>query len=248
MTDRKFGWKKDLPDDRDHICKLEAMPGVSRNVDLRKTGHLPPVYNQGDTNTCTGNAIAAAVQYGMRCQSKADFTPSRLFIYYNERLMEGTTSVDEGAYIRDGIKSVASQGVVNEDLWPFDKTKITVKPTENVYTEALKGVIKQYSRVPIKLENIQNVLTHGIPIVFGATLYDSFLGNDVDANGLVPMPDKNENVIGGHAMLMVGSDSKHFIVRNSWGPEWGDDGYCYFPHEYLIDENLADDFWAIFLV
>ena len=248
MTERKFGWKRDIPDDRDHICKLEAMPGVSRNVDLRTSGHLPTVYDQGSTNSCTGNAIAGAVQYGMRCQSRHDFVPSRLFIYYNERLMEGTTNSDDGAYIRNGIKSVASHGVVSEELWPFDTNNITVKPTDNVYAEALKGVIKQYTRVPIKLHNIQNVLTHNIPIVFGATLFQSFESNEVARTGMVPMPSENESIIGGHAMLMIGSTDTHFIVRNSWGSGWGDGGYCYIPHEYLTNPDLADDFWAIFLV
>ena len=248
MTERKYGWRPDLPDHRDHICKLEAMPGVSKNIDLRTTGHMPPVYDQGQTSSCTGNGVAACVQYGLKAQSRHDFVPSRLFIYYNERLMEGTVHDDAGAYIRDGIKVVANIGAPPEDLWPFDVNNLLVKPTDNVYSEAKKGIIKQYSRVPIKLANIQNVLTHGIPIVFGCTLYQSFESNQVASNGMVPMPGLNENVVGGHCMVIVGSNDTHFIVRNSWGSGWGDGGYCYMPHEYLTNTDLADDFWAIFLV
>lgn len=247
MVARKYGWRPDKPDFRDKVCKLRAAKGVSTNIDLRNTGWLPPVYDQGQTSSCTGNAIAAAVEYGMKAQSKHDFVPSRMFIYYNERLMEGTTDTDAGAEIRDGIKVVASQGVPPETVWPFDPNHLLVKPSDQAYTEATKQIIKQYSRVPVKLANIQNVLTHKIPVVFGVTLYDSFESDVVASNGMVPMPNPSERVVGGHAMLIVGSNDTHFIVRNSWGEGWGDKGYCYMPHEYVANENLADDFWAIFL-
>ena len=102
--------------------------------------------------------------------------------------------------------------------------------------------------MPVKLANIVNVLTHGIPVVFGVTLYDSFESREVANSGMVPMPSTSERVVGGHCMVIVGSTDTHFIVRNSWGFDWGQGGYCYMPHEYLTDEGLADDFWAIFLV
>ena len=125
--------------------------------------------------------------------------------------------------------------------------KVTHKPPESVYDLAKKDVIKQYSRVPVKLENIQNVLTHNIPVVFGMSLFNSFMSEDVAKTGVIPMPKMSEKMIGGHAMLIVGSNDKYFIVRNSWGEGWGDYGYCYIPHQYLTNTDLADDFWAIFV-
>jgi len=247
MTARKYGWRPDKPDQRDKVCTLRAKRGVSKNVDLRNTGHLPPVYDQGQLGSCTGNAIAAAVAYGLRAQGKHDYNPSRLFIYYNERLIEGTVNTDAGAEERDGIKVVATLGSPSEDIWPYDVSKFADKPSDQAYAEAKKSIIKQYSRVPVKLSNIQNVLTHGIPIVFGIALYESFESDAVAANGIVPMPDLSEKMVGGHCMLLVGSTDTHFIVRNSWGEGWGDRGYCYIPHEYVTNTNLADDFWAIFL-
>ena len=240
MVERRFGWRPDKPDFRDKVCSLKASSGTSKNVDLRKTGNLPPVYDQGQSSSCTGNAIAAAVEYGMKAQSKKDFIPSRLFIYYNECLMEGTVAVDAGAEIRDGIKVVASLGAPSEDLWPFDLVNITVKPSDKAYEEALKGVIKQYSRVPVKLANIQNVLTHKIPIVFGIMLYESFMSDSVARDGMVPMPQVTEKPVGGHAMLIVGTTDTHFIVRNSWGQGWGDGGYCYIPHDYRSEEHTSE--------
>lgn len=249
MVVRKFGWKPDLPDHRDKICTLKAKKGVSKTIDLRETGHLPPVYDQLTTSSCTGNAIAAAVEYGLLCQSKGKYTPSRLFIYYNEREMEGTINdPDAGAMLRDGIKSIASQGVPPESVWPFDLNRIVERPPQEAYDQARKSIIKQYSRVPIKLANIQNVLTHKIPIVFGMSLFESFMSAETAQTGMVTFPLENEKMLGGHAMLIVGSTDSHFIVRNSWGEGWGDKGYCYIPHEYLTNEYLADDFWAVFLV
>ena len=248
--DRKYGWRPDTPDFRDHILSLpwKSKEELLKGVDLRTTGKLPPVYDQGQTSSCTANAIGAAIEYDMVWQSRPDFVPSRLFIYYNEREMEGTVnSPDAGAEIRDGIKSVASQGVISETIWPFDLNNVTVKPPETVYQQATKNIIKQYSRVPVMLHNIQNVLQHRIPVVFGITLYQSFESNAVAQTGMVPMPSTSESVVGGHAMLIVGYNETHFIVRNSWGSGWGEGGYCYMPIEYVTNTNLADDFWAIFL-
>jgi len=248
MTKRVYGWRPDKPNLHDHILHFGSLgPSIAPTVDLRETGHLPPVYDQGQLGSCTGNGTAAAVEYGLKAQGKHDFMPSRLFIYYNERVIEGTVDSDAGAEIRDGIKVVATTGVCDENLWPYDISKFTDKPSDAAYSAAKTGIIKQYSRVPVALHNIQNVLTHKIPVVFGCTLYDSFESNAVAENGMVPMPIANENVVGGHCMLMVGYTDTHFIVRNSWGEGWGDKGYCYFPFEYLTNPNLADDFWAIFL-
>ena len=248
MVARVYGWRPDKPDFRDKVCGLRLKKGASKNVDLRLTGHMPPVYDQGQLGSCTGNAIGGAIEYSLRVQSKHDYVPSRLFIYYNERVIENTVSSDAGAEIRDGIQSVATTGACDESIWPYDISQFTNKPSDQAYNEAKKGIIKKYTRVPQKLANIQNVLSHGIPIVFGATLYNSFESDDVARTGIVPMPQQNENVVGGHAILMVGTNDTHFIVRNSWGPNWGEGGYCYFPHEYLLNPSLADDFWAIFLV
>lgn len=248
MTTRKYGWRPDKPDIRDHVLHTAASdPFIAMEADLRKTNHLPPVYEQGELGSCTGNAIAAAIQYALKSQSKPDIIPSRLFIYYNERLMEGTVPVDAGAEIRNGIKSVAKQGVCGEPTWPYEVSKFADKPSDEAYKAAEKGIIKQYSRVPVTQPHIQSVLSHNIPIVFGCSLYESFNSEEVARTGMVPMPGENEKYVGGHCMLLVGYNNTHFVVRNSWGSEWGDGGYCYMPIPYLINTYLADDFWAIFL-
>jgi C1A family cysteine protease len=93
-------------------------------------------------------------------------------------------------------------------------------------------------------------LASGYPFVLGFTVYDSFESDAVAKTGVVPMPARRENVLGGHAVLAVGYDDKQsrLRMRNSWGRAWGVKGYFTMPYAYLFDDNLSDDFWKITLV
>lgn len=249
---RHYGWRPDLPDIRDHLyaAPLHALGPLPARVDLRP--QCPKeVYNQGELGSCTANAIAAAVQFGrMKQKLSPDFIPSRLFIYYNERVIEGTVNEDSGAYIRDGIKSVNKQGVCPEPEWPYDISKFTHKPPAKCYRDALQTRATSYSRLVRSMTQMKGCLASGYPFVFGFTVYESFESEAVARTGEVPMPGMNEKVLGGHAVLAVGYDDSmgRFIVRNSWGPGWGMDGYFTMPYAYLTEENLSDDFWTIRMV
>jgi C1A family cysteine protease len=248
---KRFGWSPDLPDARDHLyaaapAVLSAMPA---SIDLRSK--FPTPYDQGQLGSCTGNAIAGAIQFERRKQLLSpDFVPSRLFIYYNERVIEGTVGTDAGAQIRDGIKSVTKQGVCSETTWPYTITKFTKKPSAAAYKEAAKYTATSYSRLTQTLNQLKGCLASGFPFVFGFTVYDSFESTQVAKTGVVPMPASGEKVLGGHAVCAVGyNDTQHrFIVRNSWGTTWGQKGYFTMPYAYLTDNNLSDDFWTIRLV
>lgn len=248
---KQYGWVPDLPDHRDHLYAAppEVLLRLPPSADLRP--QCPPMYDQGQLGSCTANAIGGAVEFDLiKEKQKRIFIPSRLFLYYNERVIEGTANEDSGAQIRDGIKSVASQGDCPENLWPYDITKFAVKPPQQCYQQALKYRAVQYQRLAQDLNQLKGCLASGYPFVFGFTVYASFESQQVAQTGHAPMPSLGEQVIGGHAVVAVGYDDSQqwFIIRNSWGDGWGMKGYFTMPYTYLIDQNLSSDFWTIRVV
>jgi hypothetical protein len=250
-----YGWVPDIPDKRDQVYKLTRPIHTPAFIDLR--GLCPPIYDQGLLGSCTANAISAAIYFDrMKQKLVPDFIPSRLFIYYNERSIEGTIESDAGAMIRDGIKSVATQGVCPEGAvegfvgWNYTPEDFKVKPPPICYRQALKYLTVDYSRVPQNRNSMRQCLASGYPFIFGFSVYPSFEGEEVARTGILGMPGSNEAQLGGHAVLAVGyDDSKEvLIVRNSWGLEWGDNGHFTIPYDYLEDVNLAADLWTIRLV
>jgi C1A family cysteine protease len=246
-TQKRFGWRKDSPDMRDFLLAVEPAKALPSSASLRK--QMPPVYDQGQLGSCTANSIGAILEFNEMNQKETDAaTPSRLFIYYNERAMEGTIPQDSGAEIRDGIKSVAQLGAPPETLWPYDISRFARKPPAKAYKEALKHEAVRYARVPQTTISIQNVLASGYPISFGFTVYESF-ESDVGSNGIVPMPQANEKTLGGHAVVAIGyktiTGQLYFECRNSWGVGWADSGYFWMPASYVTSSSLASDFWVI---
>jgi len=247
---KHYGWVPDLPDARDFQFSApdEVLATLPPKVDLRSK--CPPIYDQGQLGSCTSNAIAGAYEYDQVQQHQADFMPSRLFIYFNERTMEGTVDIDAGAMLRDGIKSVAKLGVCTENSWPYDIAAFRDRPGTACYREALKHQAIVYRSVPQSLNMLQACLATGIPFVFGFSVYESFESDEVARTGVVDMPSAKEKQVGGHAVVAVGYDNaaQRFLVRNSWGRNWGQKGYCTMPYAYVTNPQLAMDFWAIYAV
>lgn len=204
---------------------------------------FPPCYDQGDLGSCTANAIAGNLQYlGFK-------NPSRLFIYYNELLVEDTDGEkisDNGADAADGCINLEKIGVCTETTWPYDITKFNQKPTTDAYTEALQHKVHSYSvveRTETYIEDLKTLLATEHVILTGIAVYSSLESNSVARTGLVPLPKPNEKSIGGHEVLTVGYDDNKqaFIVRNSWGVNWGLEGYFYLPYTYFQNPNLVDE-------
>jgi C1A family cysteine protease len=242
-----YGWVPQLPDIRDARLALSAVTSLPSSVDLSAKPDMPPVYDQGQLGSCTANAIAAAVDFQNHRQDQKWLTPSRLWIYYQERVIEGTVSQDSGAQIRDGMKAVAKLGVCPETDWPYDISTFAEKPPKKDYKDALKDKVLTYEAAPQDLFGLKSVLASGLPVVFGFTVYDSFESAEVAKSGILPMPSPSESIVGGHAVLMVGYDDAkdRFRVRNSWGTSWGQDGYFEMPYQYATSTKLASDFWAV---
>jgi C1A family cysteine protease len=258
-----YGWMPDLPDhrDRQYAAPLFKLGPLPPKVDLRTK--CPAVYNQGQIGSCTANAIAGAIEFDRLKQKLPDFTPSRLFIYYNERSMENTVATDSGAQIRDGVKSVSQLGACPETDWPYVATpadpntnlwppgaKPGEKPTPNCYTDASQHKAVTYESVSRDLSQFRGCLAAGYPFVLGFTVYSAFESPQVAKTGVLNLPTSSEQVVGGHAVMAVGYDdtAQRFIIRNSWGTGWGMKGYFTMPYAYLLSQKLSSDFWTIRVV
>ncbi len=243
---RSYGWMPDVPDQRDYLLTaIMRIPArLPESVDLRSA--CSKVEDQGQLGSCTANALAGALEC-LEKKDKVHFEDfSRLFIYYNERVIEHTIKSDSGAMIRDGIKTLAKQGVCSEKIWPYKIGKFAVKPAAACYKQALKHQITSYYRINT-LDEMRACLAEGFPFIFGFTVYESFESQQVARTGKVDMPKKGEKALGGHAVLAVGYNDvqQRFIVRNSWGEAWGMKGYFTMPYKYVADRDLSDDFWTI---
>lgn len=237
------GWQRDPIDERDHLF-AGAPVALPPMVDL--SPGCSPVEDQGQLGSCTGNAIVGALEYANLTFKNDSTDLSRLFVYYNERVAEGTVKEDAGAIIRDGIKSVSQYGACPEIYCKYDITKFTKKPTKTAYKKALKYRIASYQSIT-SLDGMLQCLAQSTPFVFGFTVYESFESQAVADTGIMPMPKPGEQVLGGHAVLAVGYDKRTNLMkcRNSWGANWGDKGYFYMPFNFIADTSQADDMWAI---
>ncbi len=253
----RYGWIPDLADHRDlkYVVPREVASALPPAVDLRPG--CPPVYDQGKLGSCSANAIAAAIEFEQRkLKTPQQFIPSRLFVYYNERVLLNTVDADSGSPLRGGMKTVNHIGVCPEDQqgdpanWPYDVTQYTTRPPDACYAAAQHVRALRYQRLDHALGALKGCLAEGYPFVFGFTVYENFESILVKDTGVAPLPAQDERVIGGHAVMAVGYDDARaaLLVRNSWGPDWGDKGYFYLPYDYIFNRGLARDFWTIRLI
>lgn len=258
----KYHWVRDFHDARDYYVETTGafkltsarLPDV---CDLRSW--CTPVENQGTLGSCTGHALVGAVEYMLnrkRLQVVTGAVPkgkptdlSRLFVYYNERVVERTVKVDAGAQIKTGVQTLVKVGVPVESLWPYAVKKFSVKPTKAAYDDAAKRKVTTYARVSRVngVDSIRRTLASGYPVVFGFDVYSGFDSEEVAQTGVLDMPGAGETLQGGHAVLIVGYNhaQQRFVIRNSWGSAWGQGGYFTMPYAYVASRKLASDFWTI---
>jgi hypothetical protein len=244
------GYKRSAPKRNDATYSKEDanLSRLPNKVDLRP--FMTEVENQGDTMSCTANATAGAYEYLLKRHQGDMQDVSRLFMYYNARYVADSDNItDEGATISDVIEGLKEYGACTEPTWEFNEESVDEEPHEEAYDEGTRFLVESAKLVPVELEAWKTALADGQPIIFGLSLYDSF--DKHRKPGLVPAPSASEvsrDTHSGHAMLCVGySDPDQvFIVRNSWGTDWGDKGYCYIPYRYMMNSDYNDgDSWII---
>jgi C1A family cysteine protease len=241
-----YGWIPDLPDQRDIAYRAVYRVPLKLPVKVDLRAGCSPVEDQGDLGSCTANALVGALEFLELKEQQPLLDLSRLFVYYNERVIEHTIRTDAGAMLRDGIKSLAKLGVCVEDSWPYIVGQFAQKPSASCYTQAKQHTITNYQRLG-SLAEMRACLADGFPFVFGFSVYESFESAAVAKTGTVNLPKPRERLVGGHAVCAIGYDDKtqRFILRNSWGRAWGQKGYFTMPYAYVADKKLASDFWTV---
>lgn len=266
----KYMLNKDKYDEHDFLYEqgLEAQT-LPSNFDLRPLA--PSVYDQGNEGSCSANAGCAA-----RTMLAKDPTLylSRAFLYYNERVLEGTTQDDQGGSMRDIVKATTKYGICLDSEMPYKVGDYATAPTQQNYVDAEKYKIGSYSRIGGITAIRQALFTRYQPVLIGMDVFEGMESDQIAKTGVLPMPGKDETSLGGHAVLAVGYAetlpkavtetlphkscfeklfdfifrvkpvSGYLIVRNSWGENWGDGGYFYMPYEY-VESGYAFDFWIM---
>lgn len=241
-TERKFGWIRASPASLlRHRVTVEPHPDLASTAVIDLRAKCPPVWDQGSLSACTAFAVNAA--YSVNIDNTIQ--PSCLFLYYNERALEGTVEIDAGAILEDGYVVLKEIGVCVESKWPYIPSKFSLLPDPDTYTDAGNNKIIGYQNIAQTLEQIQSVLLNGKALSFGFVVYQSFMS--INSSGIMSIPKPGESQLGGHAVTLVGYDMNRevFICRNSWGASWGDKGYFYMPISYALDNDYAGDYWVI---
>ena len=217
---------------------------LPESVDLRSM--FTRVYDQGELGSCTANALCSVFEFET-LDEKVDvgFKPSRLFVYYNERKLEGNINEDSGATLSTGIKSLIKYGVCSEGLCPYKIENFTRRPSVRAYNDAKQHKVVVATNIDQDIATMKASLYNKNPFVVGIAVYESFESQEVAKTGIIPMPKQGEKMLGGHAICICGYNETHWIAKNSWGPNWGDKGYFYLPLIYLVDSNLSTDLWNI---
>jgi C1A family cysteine protease len=240
---RAYTLRPDLPVPNEKlITNVPATGGLPPELLLK--GFPPTVWNQGDTNSCTAQSLCALYYFFNKVDS------SRLFQYYNERLLMNIVNQDVGVSLRDAVTALFNYGICEESLWPFDISKLTTKPTDECYTNASIGNILSAAKFdtqnPSFITQVKNALSLNLGVVIGIAVYPGMESEAADMTGIVPMPNvSTESPIGGHAIPLTGYSDMYqaFFFRNSWGADWGQKGNGLIPYEYL--KNYCISAWII---
>ena len=244
-----LGCKPNMPDHRDYDYMQCMAPGIPKalpaSVDLRPK--CSPVEDQSTVGSCTANALVGNLEFLILKDKRPFLDLSRLFVYYNERVIEQSVPMDNGACLRDGIKTLAKEGCCTELLWPYTESKFAARPTDQCYKDAELRTITQYAGLT-SLKAMKTCLADGYPFVFGFTVYSNFYSDSCMKRGRLEMPGPKDTVEGGHAIMAVGySDaSQRLIIRNSWGPKAHVKGYFTMPYAMVSEVGKYSwDFWTV---
>jgi C1A family cysteine protease len=260
-----FGWRPDPPDFRDYTHETASVVQMLRSLKVRRRGgsrpsivrvdlreFFPEPSDQGRLAASPAHACAALVEYFEQRSLGQDLRAARLFLHHNARRM-AMTSQDSAVNLRATLKAVACCGLPPERFWPYDMAKVDTEPDAFLYSFSGRFSELQYVRLDARnargsaaLDVVRSFLAVGFPVAFGVAVPTS-----ISLSAEIPYWPTFDSALGGQALLAVGYDDQWLsssrgalLVRNSWGPEWGEKGYGWLPYAF-VEERLAVDFWTV---
>jgi len=233
------------------IPNVQSLPP---SIDLESA--FPPVFDQGQEGSCTGNGWAGVwaffelLDLKQKCAAPEEFSTtsfvpaSRQFIYYCERDHEGTIAQDAGSQISTGAWVLANIGCCDEAIWPYSQDNWETKPSTEAYEEAANHKILNSFALNDFLD-IKHCLADGYPVICGIEVFDNIESDEVAQTGILNMPTAEDKLQGGHCVVIVGYDdsTSRFKIRNSWGTTWGMNGY--FTVEYCYISQYGSEFMTL---
>lgn len=236
-----LGCRKDPKDLRDIPMAL-VLPPIPLPKSFDYTRQMSPVRDQGSDGTCVAFASVVGIkEYQDSKEYRKLIKLSPRFVYSLCKKFDGAPE-EEGTYPRVAMKVLLNYGVCPENYWPY-RPQQKDRPKKNAEKDAKRYRIKAYARLKAVLEMKRSLLVNG-PFLAGVKVFESWLAKKVQKTGLIPIPKRNEQLIGGHAVCIVGfNDSRQlFKFKNSWSAKWADKGYGYLPYEYI--KRYCSDAWS----
>ena len=208
-------------------------------VDLRK--YATPVGDQGQTSRCSAFAWTHALEMAHNILGHKVPRLSPTYTMLEFQKMQGDYKDHRYAHAGgDGTvggpdpgKTLVTHGACRQELWPDDKPE-PVKSEAELERDAAQHALKA-KVLPIAIDDVKKVLSAGFPVHVAMNTGDAF--SEVGRDGLFNAAEKPSGQHGRHAMLCTGYLGNHFIIKNSWGTDWGDKGYCYVPKKVLAESE-----------
>lgn len=243
---RVYNLHRDSPaTDKTYVSSNLKFSGSLHTLDYRK--YCPPVYYQDNIGSCTACSLCCIYYFEITKGGTYAFDLSKLFLYYNTRMLKKSVYIDTGCSMREALISFKTYGVCPESVWEYNIEKFAVQPSDDAYALAINHNNILYERVEQNIDDMKQCLVDGQLFAFGMAVYSRFESKEVEKTGIVTLPEADEMYKGGHAVCAVGfdDDRESFLIRNSWGEKWGISGYFYLSYDYMINNDLVYDIWTL---
>ena len=236
--------------DRLYMPPVAVVPGLA----LDPMTNIP-VLDQGQTNACTGFALASVV-YHLQATAKRkqmDFCVSPFMLYSMARRYDefpGDADADTGSSLRGAMKGWYKHGVCSDRLWTSEKmpTGQVTKSADDWWLDAVQRPLGAYYRVDTRSVTDMHVALNEIGILYASGVCHSgwdegFSNTSHNKGGYWMIPNQKAGPSdGGHAFSIVGYNQDGFIIHNSWGTGWGTKGRAVLPYEDWLDNAM--DCWV----